>query len=106
MSKLVLDLKVPNEYSKQTITEIIRAICTQVNTLSEGKIQARYQAQSVVPGASVAAQVGDEVYNLNPTVINGTITGTLVGNYIIEKWICTASDPVNPVWKQVRVLTP
>lgn len=106
MSKLVLDLKVPNEYSKQTITEIIRTICTQVNNLSEGKITARYQAQSVVPGSSVAAQVGDFVANLNPTVVNGTVTGTLVGNYIIEGWICTASDPVNPVWKQVRILTP
>ena len=106
MSKLILDLKVPDKYDKSTMTDIVRVICSQVNLLSEGKIQARYQAQSVAPGSSVAAQVGDEVWNLNPTVVNGTVTGALVGSYILEKWICTSADLVNPVWREVRVLTP
>lgn len=106
MSKLILDLKVPAQYEKQALSDIVRVICNQVNSLSEGTIQARYQARSAVPGASIAAQVGDVVWNSNPTVVNGTVTGTLVGNYIIEKWICTVGDRVNPVWKEVRVLTP
>lgn len=106
MSKLVLDFTVPAQYDRQTISEIIRSICNQVNAESEGKIAARYQSQASVPGSSVPAQVGDVVWNTNPTVVNGTVTGTLVGNYIVEKWICTASDPVTPVWKEVRVLTP
>src|SRR5690242_9202064 len=97
---------VPDKYDKQVITSIVRAICQQENLHAEGKIQARYQAQSTSPGTSVAAQVGDVVWNLNPTVVNGTVTGSLVGNYIVEKWICTVADPVNPVWKEVRVLTP
>ena len=88
------------------MTDIIREICNQVNPLAEGKISARYQAQSVAPGSSVAAQVGDFVWNSNPTVTTGTITGSLVGSYITEGWICTVSDPVNPTWKEVRVLTP
>ena len=106
LSKLVLDLLTPAQYDKSTIQTIIRQICQQVNLLSEGKIQARYQAQSVAPGSSVAGQVGDVVWNLNPTVVNGTVTSSLVGNYILEKWICTVADPVNPTWKEVRVLTP
>ncbi len=106
MSKLILEAMVPDKYDKQVMTGIIRAICNQVNLESEGKITARYQSQSVVPGSSIAAQVGDVVWNLNPTVVNGTVTGSLVGNYITEKWICTVSDPINPVWKEVRVLTP
>jgi len=106
MSKLVLDLRVPDRYDKQVMTDIVRAICNQVNSLSQGEITARYQAQSVAPGSSVAAQIGDVVWNSNPTVVSGTITGSLVGNYIIEKWICTASDPVNPVWIETRVAAP
>lgn len=105
MSKLVLDFKVPAEYDRQSLAEIIRAICYQVNLESEGKIQARYQSQVSIP-ASVAANVGDVVWNSNPTVTNGTVTGALVGNYIVEKWICTVSDPLNATWKEVRVLTP
>ena len=87
------------------MTEIIRSICNQTNSLSEGRLAARYQAQASIP-ASVAASVGDVVWNSNPTVVNGTVTGTLVGNYIVEKWICTVGDPSNATWKEVRVLTP
>lgn len=105
MSKLVLDFKVPADYDRQSLAEIIRTICNQVNLESEGKIQARYQSQVSIP-ASVAAQVGDVVWNSNPTVTNGTVTGALVGNYIVEKWICTVSHPTNATWKEVRVLTP
>lgn len=105
MSKLVLDQKVPAQYDRAVLSDIIRVICNQVNLESEGKIQARYQSQASVP-ASVAANVGDVVWNTNPTVVNGTVTGTLVGNYIVEKWICTVASPTNATWKEVRVLTP
>ena len=105
LSKLILDYKVPPKYDAQSFADIVRVICNQVNLESEGKIQARYQSQASIP-ASVAAQVGDVVWNSNPTVTNGTVTGALVGNYIVEKWICTVSDPANATWKEVRVLTP
>lgn len=105
MSKLVLDLMVSDKYDRQTMTEIIRAICNQENANAEGKIAGRYQSQSSIP-ASVAGSPGDVVWNLNPTVVNGTVTGTLVGNYIVEKWICTVGSPTNATWKEVRVLTP
>lgn len=104
MSKLVLDFKVPDKYNKQVITDIVRAICNQVNGLSEGKIQARYQATTVVPGSSVAAQVSDVVWDSNCTVRNGTVAGA-VGNYIRLGWVATVSDPVNPTWREIRVGT-
>ncbi len=102
MSKLVLDFKVPDKYDKQVVTDIVRAICNQVNTLSEGKIQANYQATTVVPGSSVAAQVGDKVWDSNTTVRSGTIAGA-VGNYIRLGWVCIVSDPVTPTWREIRV---
>lgn len=105
MSKLFLDFKVPATYEKQTWTDIIRAICSQENLHAEGRIAARYQSRNTAP-ASVAGSLGDVVWNTNPTVINGTVTGTLVGNYIVEKWICTVADQNNATWKEVRVLTP
>jgi len=88
------------------VAALFRDIENQLNGISEGKGAAHYQAQSTIPSGSVAAQVGDVVWNSNPTVVNGTVTGTLVGNYIVEKWICTVSSPTSPTWKEVRVLTP
>lgn len=105
MSKLVLEAMVPRHYDPQNFSEIIRSICNQTNSLSEGALSGRYQAQVSMP-SSVAAAVGDVCWNSNPTVVNGTVTGTLVGNYIVEKWICTVGDPSNATWKEVRVLTP
>jgi len=105
LSRLDLSQKVPAQYERQAFADIIRAICGQVNPLSEGRIAGRYQSQASMP-SSVAAAVGDVVWNSNTTVINGTVTGTLVGNYIVEKWICTTGSPTNATWKEVRVLTP
>lgn len=106
MSKLVLDNQVPDKYDRQIFSGIVRAICNQANLHAEGKISGRYQAQSAQPGSSVAAQVSDITWNLNATVVNGTITGSLVGNYIVVGWICTVSDPVSPTWKELRIPTP
>ncbi len=107
MSKLVLSQRVTEKYDKPIIASLFRDVENQLNGISEGKGAAHYQARNTTPaGASLAAQIGDVVWNSNPTVITGTITGSLVGNYIIEKWICTVSDPAAPTWKEVRVLTP
>jgi hypothetical protein len=105
LSKFDLANRVPDKYERSTFVDIIRAICGQSNSNAEGKLVGRYQSQSTIP-SSVAAAVGDVVWNTNPTVINGTVTGSLVGNYIIEKWICTVGNPTNATWKEVRVLTP
>jgi hypothetical protein len=78
MSKLVLDQQIPNEYKRADIAEVIRAICQQVNSHSEGRLAGRYQAQVSSP-ASVAAAVGDIVWNSTPS------SGGPLG------WVCVTS---------------
>lgn len=102
MSKLVLDLKVPDKYNKATFADIIRAITAQVNSLSEGAIQARYQAQVSSP-ASVAAQVSDIVWDSNATV-RGSVAPGVAASYVRVGWICTVAG--NPAtWQEIRTLT-
>ena len=103
MSKLVLDLKVSDKYDKASLSEVIRAICNQVNTLSEGRIQARYQAQVSVP-ASVAAGVGDITWDSNTTVRPSVAPG-VAASYVRLGWVCTVADPTNSTWQEIRTLT-
>jgi hypothetical protein len=103
LSKLVLDLRVPVEYDRSRLAEIIRAICQQVNTLSEGRITARYQAQASVP-ASVAAEVGDVVWNINTTVV-GSVAPGIAASFVNMGWVCTVESPTNATWQEMRVLT-
>lgn len=86
--------RVPSEYNRATIADIIRSICGQVDSHSEGVIAARYQARASIP-VSVAAAVGDIVWDSNATVTNGTVR---LG------WICNVSSPTAPTFQEVRVL--
>jgi len=107
VSKLVLDFQVPEKYEKQTVTAIIRAICQQVNALSEGAISARYQAQTSHPttNASVAYAKGDFVWNSDPTEI-GSVAAGVAAKYVLQGWECTTSGVgPNAVFKEMRVLT-
>ena len=103
MSKLVLDLQVPPTYERATVTRIIQAICQQVNSLSEGAIVARYQAQASVP-SSVAANIGDTVYDSNTTV-RGSVAPGIAASYVRTGWVCTVASPTNATWQEMRVLT-
>lgn len=103
MSKLVLDFKVPSAYDRSSFSEIIRAICSQVNTLSEGRISAKYQAQVSVP-TSVAAAVGDMVWDSNTTV-RGSVAPGVAASYVRTGWVCTVESPTNATWVEMRVLT-
>jgi hypothetical protein len=103
VSKLVLDLKVPSEYKKSDLAEIIRVICNQVNTLSEGKITARYQSQESVP-VSVSAAVGDVIWDSNATVRPSVAPG-VASSYVRLGWICTVESATAPTFQEMRVLT-
>ena len=104
MSKLILDLKVPEQYEKQPITDIIRQITTTMNLISEGRSSAHYQAQASVPtGTSYAYQVGDVVYDSNCTV-RGSVAPGVASSYVRLGWICVA--PGSPgTFVEWRVLT-
>jgi hypothetical protein len=103
VGKLVLDLRVPTDYKKAELAEIVRAICGQVNTLSEGRISARYQAQVSVP-VSVAAAVGDVVWDSNTTV-RGSVAPGVASSYVRIGWVCTVGSPTNATWQEMRLLT-
>jgi hypothetical protein len=103
VSKLVLDLRVPNEYKRSDLADVIRAICNQVNTLSEGRITARYQAQASVP-VSVAAAVGDVIWDSNATV-RGSVAPGVAASYVRLGWVCTVASPTAPTFQEMRVLT-
>lgn len=104
MSKLVLDLKVTPEYEPQAVKDIIRAICNQVNALSEGRITAKYQASSVAPSGSVVAYTqGDIVWNSNPTELNSVAPG-VAAKYILIGWMNVSAGSPGTI-KELRVLT-
>jgi hypothetical protein len=103
VSKLVLDLRVPDKYDRSALSEIIRAVCSQVNTLSEGRITARYQAQESVP-TSVAAAVGDIIWDSNATV-RASVAPGIAASYVRLGWICNVESPTNATFQEMRVLT-
>lgn len=104
MSKLFLEQKVPYQYDRQVFSDIIRAICGQVNPLSEGKLNARYNAQASVPsGTAVAYAVGDVVYDSNATV-RASVAPGLAASYVRIGWMNTA--PGTPgTFVELRILT-
>jgi hypothetical protein len=103
LSKLILDQKVPAKYDKATLSDIIRTICSQVNVLSEGRLSARYQAQVSAP-ASVAAAVGDIVWDSNTTV-RPSVSPGVASSYVRIGWVCTVESPTDATWQEMRVLT-
>lgn len=105
MSKLSsLIFKVPTQYERQSITEIFRAIFTQTDTLAEGRIAGRYQAQVSVPtGTAIAYNVGDIVWDSNTTV-RGSVAPGIAASYVRLGWVCTVAG--NPgTFQEMRVLT-
>lgn len=94
MSKLYLDSKVPATYDKAVFASILRAVMNEVNPLAEGKIAGRYAAQVSMP-TSVAAAVGDIVWDSNATVTRGSVR---LG------WICNVASLTAPTFQEIRVL--
>ena len=103
MSKLSLDNQVPPDYDRSNFALIMRAIMGQVNPLSEGRLAARYQAQASMP-SSVAAAVGDVVFDSNCTV-RGSVAPGVAASYVRMGWVCTVASSTNATWQEMRVLT-
>ena len=98
--KLLLDLRVPDKYDKQTVTDIVRQLCNQVNSLSEGRLSARYQASTASPsGSAVSYARGDIVWDSNTTQ-----QGTAGSKYVRIGWVCT-TDGSPGTFQEMRVLT-
>lgn len=98
-----LDAQVPAEYEKQAFSRIIRAIINQVNSLSEGRLSAKYNAQTTIPtGTNYAYAKGDFVPDSNPTV-TGSVSPGLAASYVRIGWYCVASGSPG-TFKEARVL--
>lgn len=69
----------------------------QVNALSEGRLNASYNAQAAVPTTGEYA-VGDFVRNTAPAEL-----GVALSRYVIFGWICVDDSPLTFV--QMRFLT-
>lgn len=106
MSRLVLDLLVKDKYDKTQFKDLVRRICDQVNQLSEGKLVARYAAQSVVPNSTaVAYAVGDITWDSQPTV-TGSVAPGVAASYVRLGWVCTAPGTGDvATFREIRTLT-
>ncbi len=98
MSKLNISGKLPEKYDRAQITDILRDIEAQVNSLSEGSISARYNSKAAAPVIGTWSK-GDMVYNTTPAE-----AGTVGGKYVVMGWICTASGEPG-TWLAARALT-
>ncbi len=103
MSKLALENKVPQQYIAAPFVEIIRAICQQSNSHSEGKLAGRYQAQDTLQ-SSIAGAVGDIIWDSNTTV-RGSVAPGVAASYVRLGWVCTAGSLTDAKFEEMRVLT-
>lgn len=104
MSKLDLVSRVPEKYEKAVFADIIRAICGQVNPLSETRLAARYNAQASVPtGTAISYAVGDFVPDNNCTVGASVAAGTAL-SYLRLGWVCRVAGTPG-TFEEVRILT-
>lgn len=101
MSRLVLEFKVPDKWNRNDMQDIVKAITSQLNQLSEGRLTARYQAQSTVPTTVVSNAVGDITWDSNPTVI-GSIAPGVAASYVRLGWVCTVAGTPGTL-KEIRV---
>ena len=100
--KVSLDPRLPQNDSlpelKRRLTEHFRTIGAQVNALSEGAVQASYNAQAAEPATGTYAR-GDFVRNLTPSEL-----GAAGSKYVITGFLCiVAGSPGTFV--QCRSLT-
>lgn len=87
MSKLNSVVKVPPNYRRSDIVAILSSIDSQVNALSEGRLSATYNAQSVIPAGSATQYAkGDFVRDTNASV-----NGSAGAQYVRTGWICVSA---------------
>lgn len=96
--RLVLELKLPDKYTRGLLAPLFRDIEKQVNGLSEGRVEAVHNAYTAAPTTGKHRR-GDFVRNSEPSEL-----GSASSKYVIEGWICTSSGEPG-TWLEKRVLT-
>jgi hypothetical protein len=98
LSKVSASGKVPPEYEKLKIFEIIREVESQLNRLSEGRIDALHESRTAVPTTGTWAR-GDRIVNKEPSEL-----GSAGSMYTIDGWTCTVGGTPG-TWVERRSLT-
>ena len=80
------------------LTRILKDIAYQVNGISEGRISARYTAQTAAPSTGTWAR-GDFVSNSEPSE-----SGSGGSKYVIDGWKCVTGGTPG-TWVECRYLT-
>jgi len=96
--RLNLRNSLPSEYNKSVISNVVFALETAVNLLSEGRQVATYNATTAAPTTGSHA-LGDFVLNSAPSELGGGGS-----KYIIHGWRCTVAGTPG-TWVQCRFLT-
>lgn len=79
--------KIPTGFYK-AVSDALKAVAQTCNGLSEGRVEATYNAATAAPTAGNYA-VGDIVRNASPSEL-----GVALSKYVITGWMCTASSPL------------
>ncbi len=90
--------KVPRAPQDPDTERWYRQVAEQVNSLSEGRLVASYNASTAAPTTGTWAK-GDFVMNSNPSEL-----GTAGSKYVIEGWKCLVSGTPG-TFVQKRFLT-
>lgn len=93
-------MKIGTQYASKDpeLVKYLRNVAVQLNGISEGKLEASYNALTAAPTTGTHSQ-GDFIRNSAPSEAGGA------GNkYVIFGWICTVSGTPG-TWVQCRFLT-
>jgi hypothetical protein len=96
--RIATDLRLPQTYDAAALAEVLRRIVTQLNNLSDGRLNARDSGLTSPPTTGRYAR-GDVVWHTSPSE-----TATTTGNFVVMGWVCTASGEPG-TFEQMRVLT-
>lgn len=93
-------MKIGTQYASKDpeLVKYLRNVSVQLNGISEGKLEASYNALTAAPTTGTHAQ-GDFVRNSAPSEAGGA------GNkYVVFGWICSVAGTPG-TWLQCRFLT-
>jgi hypothetical protein len=97
--KVALEQYLQEKYDPALMRELVRVIEDAVNRFYEGRIYQRFTSTAAPTSTNLSWQVGDEVWNSNPTESGGA--GSM---YIIRGWKCIAAGSPG-TWREMRFLT-
>src|SRR5688572_2105819 len=90
--------RLPLEWSRETVSALLREVETEIGLLAEGYLAGRYAAGTAAPTTGSWAK-GDIRWNSNPS--ESGATGSKV---IVLGWLCTVAGTPG-TWEQIQILT-